>query len=246
MSNGIVLLSGYNARGQAYAQALIEAGIRPDKVVLYGDPGRDVPRPEAERPSERFGNIFLPDLTVTLRATCTAQDWEVAALDAESVNDPSVAETLRGIVPGLIIYAGYGGQLVGTGVLDLGFPVLHCHPGWVPDFRGSTTIYFSLLAEGSCAVSAIILDAGIDTGPIVAQKRYPAPHGMDVDYLYDNAIRADTMINVVKTFLDTGALPATRHQPAEERTYYVIHPLLKHIAILGLDTEAAAPTETDE
>lgn len=231
MSGNFLLLSGYNARGQAYAQAMIKAGITPDRVVLYGDSDRDIPRPEAARPSEFSDELYLPDLTVTLRQSCETQCWNVMALAAESVNDREIAAAIEDASPGLIVYAGYGGQLVGRDVLDLGYPIMHCHSGWLPEFRGSTTIYYSFLAESSCAVSAIILDADIDTGPVLLRQRYPVPTGMDVDFLYDNAVRADTMIKVIRDYVANGTLPAGEPQPEAGTTYYVIHPLLKHAAL---------------
>lgn len=237
MGNGLLLLAGYTARAQAYAQALAKAGVVPESVVMFGDPKRDVARPEAARPAEYFEDVFLPDLEERLTDTFDQHDWQITTASVETVNDPAIAEILNRLNPTLVIYAGYGGQLVKPEILDLGFPILHCHPGWLPEYRGSTTVYFSLLEERACAVSALVLDSGIDTGPVILKRRYPAPEGMDVDYLYDNAIRADAMISVVNALLSEGTLPHADEQPAEGWTYYVIHPLLKHLALLSLQPD---------
>ena len=83
-------------------------------------------------------------------------------------------------------------------MLGLGIPFLHIHSGWLPEYRGSTTVYYSLLNDGDCGVTAILLKPEIDNGDIVARKKYPAPaYGVDIDHLYDNAIRADLLSEVL-------------------------------------------------
>ncbi len=228
----ILLLAGYTPRAQAYAQALASAQIEPALVLMYGDPENDIARKIHVPTSLQFESVNLPDLSKTLAETCSKHGWDTARIPATSVNDSSVSEAIDSFRPDLVIYAGYGGQIVGSEMLDLGYPVLHCHPGWLPEFRGSTTIYYSLLKEASCAVSAIILNQGIDTGPVVLRQRYPAPIQIDVDYVYDNAIRADTMIKVVTDFITNKSLPVGQQQSASGTTYYIIHPLLKHAALL--------------
>ena len=134
-----------------------------------------------------------------------------------------------------MIYSGYGGQLVGTAALDLGFDFLHLHGGWLPDYRGSTTVYYSWLKEGRCGVSALILDKEIDSGPIVARRHYPLPpRGMDVDSYYDNMIRADLLVDIMRDFAADGTLPRIPNEGGG-LTYYVIHPVLKHMALLSLE-----------
>lgn len=34
-------------------------------------------------------------------------------------------------------------------LLSWAFPLLHIHSGWLPDYRGSTTSYYSLLERGT-------------------------------------------------------------------------------------------------
>lgn len=65
---------------------------------------------------------------------------------------------------------------------------------------------------------------------------------MDVDYLYDNAIRADLLVEVLGHWRREGAralwpLPAE----AEKPPYFIIHPLLKHLALLAVDKHKDAP-----
>ncbi|MEO8039877.1 MAG: methionyl-tRNA formyltransferase, partial [Betaproteobacteria bacterium] len=138
--------------------------------------------------------------------------------------------------PSCVIYSGFGAQIVGPSVLGLDIPFLHAHSGWLPGYRGSTTVYYGMLQEHECAASVLVLARGIDEGPVLARRRYALPPaGLDVDLLYDPAIRADLMCHVLAEIRSSGRLPAalaTEDETAE--TYFVIHPVLKHLALLTL------------
>lgn len=231
---GLVFLASRSARSQAYAQAMAAAGLAPERVLLFGDAARPLPVVERPEPWLLPEGLFVPDLAVPVSGTCAAAGWEVETVAAGSVNDPAVVERLRAFAPELVLYSGYAGQIVGADALSAA-PFLHLHAGWLPEERGSTTIYYGILAERRCAVSAILLAPEIDAGPILARKRYPCPApGVEIDYLYDNAIRADLLVDVLRHRAETGALPGGAPQGEEGSTYYVIHPVLKHLAVLSL------------
>ena len=109
------------------------------------------------------------------------------------------------------------------------------HAGWLPDYRGSTTTYYSWINEGVCGVSAIFLTADIDTGAILSRKQYPPPPvGMDGDYLYDTVLRSDLLLSIMANLAESGDLPEQLlQQRGKGETYYIIHPLLKHLVILS-------------
>ncbi len=232
--DGVVLLAAVTSRSQAYAQALADAGMTPERVIIFEDSAapRRPPTPESSTPAD-FG-VFTPTLSEPLRETCGREGWQIIDVDAGDVNAPEVGRVVADAGAKLMVYSGYGGQLVGDGLLGLGAPILHCHSGWLPDYKGSTTVYYSWLEEGQCGVSAILLDSGIDTGRIVARNLYrPPPAGMDIDHIFDNAVRADTLVRVLHAFARDGALNAESADADAGNTFYVIHPVLKHIAMLS-------------
>ncbi|MAF95815.1 MAG: methionyl-tRNA formyltransferase [Rhodospirillaceae bacterium] len=235
-SNGILFLAAFTNRSRAYAQALAAAGLSPEKVILFGSPPAAKPADQGpDKGVEEIEGLFIPDLGEPLEETVARAGWDVQHCPAKDVNDPALSRLLLDLQPRLVIYSGYGGQLVGAAVLDLGFDFLHLHCGWLPDYRGSTTVYYSWLKEGRCGVSALILEKEIDSGPIVARRRYPLPpRGMDVDSYYDNMLRAALLVNVLKDFTADGTLPRIPNEDGG-LTYYVIHPVLKHIALLSLE-----------
>ena len=134
-----------------------------------------------------------------------------------------MVSTVSDLSPKMIIYSGYGGQLVKSKLLEMEIPFLHIHSGWLPEYKGSTAIYYSWIKEQYCGVSAVYLRSGIDDGPIVFQKKYSLPPSeVDPDYIYDCAIRADTLIEVIRRINQTGTIPVGQEQNRLGSTYYVI------------------------
>lgn len=93
---------------------------------------------------------------------------------------------------------------------------------------------YSWLEEGRLGASAILLDSNIDTGAVVARRRHPLPaEGVDPDYVWDASIGADLLVRVLRHRALYGKLPDPEPQNVEiGRTFYVVHPLLKYVAIL--------------
>lgn len=203
---GVVFVAAATSRSQAYAQAMAAKGWAPELTIRYRPSDQAAERPPAP---ELGAALFTPDLGVPLDETIAA--WAVERLPSETINDPALCAAVAAAKPRLVVFSGTGGELVGPGILGLGAPVLHIHSGWLPDDRGSTTVYHSLLRRGDCGVTALFLDVGIDTGAIVARRRYPAPTaGTDIDHLYDGAIRADLLVHVLGQFLQNWGCSARR------------------------------------
>jgi methionyl-tRNA formyltransferase len=232
---GVVLLAAPGPRAKAYLQALMARKLAPTLVVIMHH--KSVPGP-ASQPHEWQGILF-PNYGETLETTCDKARIPWLQCPVTSVNDPELIQRLATTKARLIIYCGPGGQLAGEALLSIGIPFLHLHSGWLPDYRGSTTLYYALLEDRLPSVTAFLLDRTIDTGPILARRQYPRPPaGMDVDHCYDPAIRADLLVRIMEGFATEGALPAGTQQSATEgRTYYVIHPILKHIALLSISAK---------
>jgi methionyl-tRNA formyltransferase len=232
--DGVMLLAAPTARSQAYLQSLVANGLPPARVVAMGD-GVQQSR-SGESAAREWNGIRLPDLGESLAATCARAEIPFSTCSATNVNDAAVTAAIGACAANIVIYSGYGGQIVSDRVLESGSRFLHLHSGWLPEYRGSTTIYYALLQGENPGVTAIVLDRNIDTGPIVAKRHYPKPPaGLDIDSVYDAAIRADLLVRVMSAFATAQELPRLEPQlPDQGTTYYVIHPVLKHMAILSL------------
>ncbi|MFX0545232.1 formyltransferase family protein [Roseovarius sp. S1116L3] len=228
-----VLLACDSARSRAYIQAMCRLGMPPSHVYLMG---AELDRaPDGGGPASGQG-IFALDLAERITTTCARAGLALTQLPDRDVNSDATIRALTHITADLVVYSGVGGQIVSERALSAGPRFLHMHSGWLPDYRGSTTLYYAILNGEHPGVTSIILDPGIDTGPVVLRQKYSMPDKhMDVDQLYDAAIRADTMCRTLAHFAQQRAVSAQLEQCADQgRTYFVIHPILKHIALLSL------------
>jgi methionyl-tRNA formyltransferase len=136
----------------------------------------------------------------------------------------------------IVLFSGPPGAIIGPALLGTGRKFLHIHPGALPDYRGSTTIYYSLLERGSVAATALFLDDGIDTGPVLKEKTFAAPRDRrTIDVEFDAAIRGSVLQEVLAEIAADRLVPKTQDRVGG-RTFYIIHPVLKHVAIGAGDT----------
>ena len=95
-------------------------------------------------------------------------------------------------------------------------------------------MYYSLLMNGNCGVTALFLDEQIDTGPVVETHDYAAPSDRtEIDYGYDPYIRSDLLVRVLRGYLDSGEFCTEQQRTDKGETYFIMHPVLRHVAILG-------------
>lgn len=235
----ILLLCARTARSAAYVQALANAGIVPDGVLLYGDACASVTSTRSLE-VQTLPGLFCPDVTEDVFETVKRLGWPHEVCPEKELTSPELLAVLQSYVPDILVYSGYGGQIVPKSILQQ-IKVLHVHSGWLPKFRGSTTLYHEVIEQGQCAASALFLDEQIDTGPVLKRKRYPMPSpGIDVDYLYDNAIRADLLVATLTQLNTNQVLSPIAASPSPLPPYFIIHPLLKHLALLMVDSKGKA------
>jgi len=86
--------------------------------------------------------------------------------------EPAAVETLRNLAPDLFVVAAYG-QILRPEVLAI--PThgpLNVHASLLPAYRGASPITAALLdGRTETGISLMLMDEGMDTGPVVAQAR---------------------------------------------------------------------------
>ena len=94
-------------------------------------------------------------------------------LTPSRLRDPGAVAEVLASSPELIVLADYG-QIVPPALLELPHGALNLHPSLLPRHRGATPIPATILAgDSETGVTLMRMDAGLDTGPIVAQARIP-------------------------------------------------------------------------
>tara|TARA_Y100000816_G_C26097548_1_gene581102 strand:+ start:720 stop:1367 length:648 start_codon:yes stop_codon:yes gene_type:complete len=131
------------------------------------------------------------------------------------------------------VYSGYPGEIIkDIKVLKLK-KLIHCHPGKLPDYKGSTSIYYSLLKEKKIYCSTIILNKKLDCGKILFIKKYPLPKKItDIDNVYNNYIRSMNLIYVIENLKK---IKPSKQKRRKILPYYVVHPLLRSAVFHNLN-----------
>ena len=226
------MIAAFTSRSQAYAQAIETQKITITGIITFGK--KETVSTDKTDFQLKGTAVFMPDLNIPLIETIHKNNWIHKHINSQTINNPTVIEEIQVFNPDLIIYSGYGGQIIDKKILEIGIPFIHIHSGWLPDYRGSTTMYYSWIKEKTIGVSAIVMSPQIDMGNILMKAQYPLPSKeINLDYLYDPAIRADLLICLLKEYYRKGCLPEGKIQNNRDGIeYYVIHPILKHLALL--------------
>ena len=168
----------------------------------------------------------------TLVETLNKNNINYDTVMSADINSDQLFSILSKLNIKLTLVSVYAGQILKEKILNLNKYYLHIHGGVLPEYRGSTTMYYSLLTSNTLGASAIFINQGIDTGDIVYSKGYQANFNLELlDLIYDPLIRADVLINALKELSSNHN--NIKQQSSLGEDYFVIHPVLKHIAILG-------------
>ncbi|WP_448641084.1 phosphoribosylglycinamide formyltransferase [Geodermatophilus sp. URMC 63] len=163
----VVLLSGTGSLCAALLEATDDPGYPADVVAVLSD--RDAPGLEHAR---RRG---LPTATRRLRDFPDRAAWDRALADAIAEHRPD-----------LVVSAGFM-RIVGPAVLDrYEGRLVNTHPALLPAFPGAHAVRDALAAGAEVTGSTVhLVDAGVDTGPVLAQREVPVLPGDDEDRLHE-------------------------------------------------------------
>lgn len=236
----LLLLAGNTSRSRAYAHTLGSIPGIEVHGLFYGFEERKMTNPDLDEQTkhnlEKI-NLNIVDLSIPLPDTFEMNNWTYEHASTSDVNSESIVNRIHILQPDFVIFSGYGGQILRKEHFETGIHYLHMHPGSLPEERGSTTIYYSILNQKKCTVTAFFMTPKIDSGQIVVKKEYDIPRGKtNMDIWYDACVRADCLREAVLALLMDKTL-ATDWPPFEDsEEYYIIHPVLKHIALLSLES----------
>lgn len=155
----VVLISGTGSN----LRALLEATSHPDfpaRVVAVGA-DRDA---DGLAVASEFG---IPAFTVRYAAYDSRDEWGAA-----------LAEQLDAWQPDLIVLSGLMRLLPAAVVARYAPNIINTHPAYLPEFPGAHGVRDALAAGASqTGASVIVIDDGVDSGPILAQERIAVLEG---------------------------------------------------------------------
>jgi phosphoribosylglycinamide formyltransferase-1 len=175
----VVLVSGAGTN----LQALIDASADPAYGARIVAVGADRDGIEGLARAERAG---IPTFNRVVSQFTSRAHWDISMTDTVAAFDPD-----------LVVLAGFM-KLVGPSFLErFADRVVNTHPALCPAFPG-TTAPADALAYGVKVTGAtlFVVDAGVDTGPIIAQVVVPVEDGDDVDALHERIKVAERQLLV--------------------------------------------------
>ncbi|MEU8824094.1 formyltransferase family protein [Streptomyces sp. NPDC048636] len=140
----------------------------------------------------------LPDTVLdTVIPNAPEPEWDVSLADcvAECWPDTRLLRSgdWRELEPGrchLIVSALYN-KIIGSSLIDATDKIINCHPGRLPQYRGARPVNWALHnGEYLHGVTVHVIDAGIDSGPILGEVQFSIwPEVDEVRDVWDRSMR---------------------------------------------------------
>ena len=194
------------------------------RLLLIGSGGFGVPAFEAlrahdeqsivgvvttvPRPAGRGGAL------VETPVAAWAREHNLPLLEVERARDASTQETIASLGATLGLLADFGQLIPGEMLHAVPHGILNLHPSLLPAHRGATPIPAAILGgDKETGVSTMLMDDGLDTGPLLAIQRYALRGDEDAPLLEANLaqLAAEGIVETVHRYLAGEIAP--RPQP---------------------------------
>jgi phosphoribosylglycinamide formyltransferase-1 len=164
----VVLVSGEGTNLQALIDASADEGYGARVVAVGADRAGITALARAERAG-------IPTFTVALADYPARADWDAA-----------LTRACAAYAPDLVVLAGFM-KIVGPPFLDcFGGRCVNTHPALLPSFPGAHAVRDALaLGVKVTGCTVLVVDEGVDTGPIVAQAPVPVADDDDEPALHE-------------------------------------------------------------
>lgn len=116
-----------------------------------------------------------------------------------------IADRVAAFEPDLVVLSGFMRLLAPAAVSRFEPAILNTHPAYLPEFPGAHGVRDALAAGVTeTGASVIIVDSGVDTGPILAQQRVPVLPDDTQNSLHDRIklVERDLLADVIAQIAD--------------------------------------------
>lgn len=197
------------------------------RVVFMGTPDFAVPslRALAETGDYNIVSVITqPDRPAGRGREMRPSDVKVAAEELalpvwtpETLKDDDAVERLRELSPDVGVVAAYG-EILRPNVLDIPpYGFVNVHASLLPKYRGAAPIPEAILnGDDSAGVTIMLMDEGMDTGPILAQRSIPVRPDETGGSLFERlaALGAELLIEVLPRWLQGDITPRPQNDEA--------------------------------
>ena len=152
------------------------------RVIFMGTPQFAVPTLQAlDEHHEVVGVVTQPDRragrgrkVVVSPVKQVALERGLPFLQPRTLNDAEVVARLEGWHPEVIVVAAFGQLLPGSVLALPPYGSINVHASLLPRYRGAAPISAAILdGETVTGITIMLMDEGLDTGPILAQSECP-------------------------------------------------------------------------
>jgi len=171
---------------------------------------------------------------------CAQFGWQHRAVP--HINHRDALAAIAKAKPDLAVAAG-AGILRRAALAAPRLGTLNAHMGLLPAYRGMNVAEWSALNGDAIGCSVLLLDEGIDTGPVVATRIVPAADCRTIAELRARIETAqlDLLDDVISAIVDERRIPAPQPQAAADgRQYFRLHEDLKTAVNQRLNHAATA------
>jgi len=100
-----------------------------------------------------------------------SQELNLPILQPEKLRNSEVVNQIKSLLPDLIVVAAFGQILPGEILLIPTYGCLNIHASLLPRWRGAAPIQAAILhSDDETGISIMLMDAGLDTGPVLSQR----------------------------------------------------------------------------
>ena len=180
MLSVVTLISGSGSNLEALLRAC-DNPLYPAKMLAVGS---DKPA-EGLFHAEQYG---IPSFVVLPKSFSSTEAWAEV-----------LASNIRHLNPDLIVLAGFMKILPKTFVDEFYPRIINLHPSLLPKFPGAHAVRDSLAAGESVSGCTLhIVDAGVDTGPIIDSREVAIENGESEESLHEK-IKTQERVMLVET-----------------------------------------------
>ncbi|CAA6802144.1 MAG: Methionyl-tRNA formyltransferase (EC [uncultured Sulfurovum sp.] len=126
---------------------------------------------QPDRKAGRKGELKAPEVKVL------AEEHGLKILQPERLSDEGIYEAIVEAKPDYIVVAAFG-QLLPKSILDIA-PCINLHASLLPQYRGASPVQQSLLhGDEFTGITAMLMEEGLDSGPILGYRYFKIPETM--------------------------------------------------------------------
>lgn len=192
-----MLISGGGSNLRALLEACRDAEYPAHVVAVGADRAAD-----GLAHAEEFG---IPSFTVPFSSFDSREEWGDELLAAVQQRQPD-----------LVVLSGLMRLLPPRVVAALAPRLINTHPAYLPEFPGAHGVRDALAAGAAqSGASVIVVDTGVDTGPILAQERVPVLPDDTEHSLHERIkpVERRLLIDVVRGIADGSIVLGTASTP---------------------------------